>query len=319
MSTSDPQNQIATAKREESDDVFAHPNTLLGDELFDSEDYSAAETHYHQVTLEFPNSGTAWYNLARTYRALGERDEAMIAVQKALLVDKPEPEFYHLVGNLYRDGGLAQQAISAYERALELDETFDAHNNLALSYKDLGKFDLAKGTLEKGLLFQPDDWYLRANLGSILYDLEDYAGAVMQLQKAVTLKRESWEDWSLLAGALRNCKRFDEALSAMNESIRLNPNDAEEYRNLGNIYRDMGDHKRAEHAFLLSLSQDPSLVDSMVLLALTQAETDQIESAEKMLNNALVAAGPEHISEIAGHLDYVRQLGHKGDHSNAAD
>ncbi|MEO1404045.1 MAG: tetratricopeptide repeat protein, partial [Cyanobacteria bacterium J06635_1] len=63
-----------------------------------------------------------------------------------------------MLGNTYNDLKRYDEAISAYEKAIELDpDDATAHYNLGNTYKALKRYDEAISAYEKAIELDPDD------------------------------------------------------------------------------------------------------------------------------------------------------------------
>src|SRR3972149_372199 len=99
-----------------------------------------------------------------------------------------EHELWNELGNLYFLSGQYQQAVHAYRRSIQLDESFGRpYSNLALTYVQQGKYgeaiDLYRRSIE--LLGEAHEKALSWNrLGNVLRHLKDYKQAVLAYQNA---------------------------------------------------------------------------------------------------------------------------------------
>ena len=60
--------------------------------------------------------------------------------------------------------GLWREALSRWERAVQIDPTYAAaHNNLAIGYEHEGELDKARAAYEKALELEPNNTFIRQN------------------------------------------------------------------------------------------------------------------------------------------------------------
>lgn len=66
-----------------------------------------------------------------------------------------------------------------------------------------------------------------------------------------------FDAWNLRGVILRQLKRYPEAVTALEQAIRLNAKNPAPFSNLGNVLMDMGDYARAEQVFTRLVRQSP--------------------------------------------------------------
>jgi len=279
--------------------VLAAGATEVGNDLFDRGEYDAAVAAHRKATTLWPESEEIWYNLARTLREVGDFDEALVAITRAVTLNAENPYILHALGNIYRSRKDFPNAVLAFQRALIVDPEFPAFNNLGLTYKNLNELGFARNAFQKGLKFQPDDPDLHDNLGRVFDELGDPVLAAHHYHQAATLNPDQDYIWSLLAGALRGCKRYQEAITAMREAIRREPDDALNYQDLGNIYREMGRHEEAAQAFQEAIQRGPQLLGPFIQLALSYLELGDPARAQAILENRMEGAETDEREELS--------------------
>jgi len=106
-----------------------------------------------------------------------------------------EPELWNELGNLYFLTGAYEPAISAYSRAIQLEDSFGRpYVNLALAYVQKGNYKQAIELYRLSIALLTDNkekaatWY---KLGNVHRQLKDYSSAVLAYQKADELNPES--------------------------------------------------------------------------------------------------------------------------------
>ena len=79
----------------------SEPSMHKGDFYFRVKDFSRAVEHYRDATQHgLGQIGEAWYRLAKTYQALGRDEEAVEALEEALIVEPSDPRIYFDLGGM---------------------------------------------------------------------------------------------------------------------------------------------------------------------------------------------------------------------------
>ncbi len=177
--------------------------------------------------------------------------------QKAIAVDPKYPDAYirlartHLID--FQAGWVADRAeslkrtVELVQQALKLDDAYPAtYNILGSIHLFLRQHDRAIAYTEKAISLNPNHSLAKAHLAMIL----NYAGqpekAIALLQNAMRLS-PYYPDWFLgeLGRAYFLTGRYDEAIKALKQRLRRNPNSSEAYVLLAAAY---GASSREEEA-----------------------------------------------------------------------
>ncbi len=150
-----------------------------------------------------------------------------LARLETLIPDAYYLDFYR-GRNLYENGQL-EPALAHFQKALELSPEEEdlpyVYSYMGLCYRDLGEYDMALKTLQKGLAEDEERPDIYNTMGVCYFKLEEYARAVKSFERAV----------------------------------ELNPSSAMDYANLGVNHRRLGDDDKAIHFLTLALSLDPEI------------------------------------------------------------
>lgn len=203
---------------------------------------------------------------------------------------KPEPDKnkeaqdWYEKGFWLEKGGNNQEALSAFDKAIELDPQMHmAYINKCLILLSAQKYDEAIEVMNKTLELTPDNinvWYLKASIlrqlgkneealkmfdkvtnldpkNSYMWYQKGYLLRIVgKLEESITVYDKSIEFKPQYVDAfcgkgfsLRQLGRYDEALKAYDKAIEINPEYAEPRFGNGLVLKDMGKYNEALKAF----------------------------------------------------------------------
>jgi tetratricopeptide (TPR) repeat protein len=203
--------------------------------------HDAAVAHLEKAVALFPELGAAHYALARSYRALGRRDDARRALalherygarwpaiddevfaRVAELRSDPRAEMQR--GMRLAERGDIEGAIAAHEAALARDPSLaQAHSNLISLYGRTARWDRAEEHYRRVVA-------LGVNLGDAHYDY----GVLLGLQ-------EKWEP----------------AAAAYRRALAVNPAHAQAHNNLGQLLERQRAFDDAAREYQLAVEREP--------------------------------------------------------------
>lgn len=133
----------------DNDDAEAHVYLAETKRILDWDMDGAAHEFRRAVELD-PKSTPSNYFSAAFWAARGERDEALIYLQRTSTIDPASLWVNNSACELYRYFGLYDDAMKAGERALQLDPAFVyGEPLLAALYREMGRFNEAIALYEK--------------------------------------------------------------------------------------------------------------------------------------------------------------------------
>jgi len=167
------------------DPNYLQAHTNVGVILRERGRLDEAIVHYRAAVKIDPTATNSLFNLSNALRAQSESSaaaqgrsrEQRVAEIVALYQEaiRLKPDYYEAHTNLgvvYKELGRLDDAVAAYQAAILHRPTFtEAHSNLALAYQDLGQLDLAKDALARALELRPKFPEVHSNLVFVLnYD-----------------------------------------------------------------------------------------------------------------------------------------------------
>lgn len=136
--------------------------------------------------------------------ASGHLDEAVRAFELALQQEE-RAATHNRLGVALARLGRTEEALAAFQRAVALDANQpSAWTNLGNAYQELGRLDEAREAYERALDLDPDHPLAHHNLGALLRKLGRYDQAVRHLKQAHRLERLRLREEARRQGAGRN-------------------------------------------------------------------------------------------------------------------
>lgn len=147
---------------------------------------SESVPYLESLTKSAPLNSAVLYNLGICYNELGQYDEAVIRLKRAVQLDPGHAHAWVGIGNAYYRMRKPEQALEAFEKAVELDPNDGyTHRNLGGILIGFKRIDDALVHLRKSLELMPDDPQSIFGLATALEDVgtdeaDEEADAVYQ-------------------------------------------------------------------------------------------------------------------------------------------
>jgi tetratricopeptide (TPR) repeat protein len=216
----------------------------LEQRLLDSPCDSAVHVELARIALDFGESEVAhaWYERAYRDEARGERwvldwvdllcglkrfDAAQSVVSAYCECVPASARGWFALGLTYQLRGQHDLALSAYDRALQLDATVSMlRNNMAASYIQTGAHAKAKVLLEQTLREEPANAFAWTNLAVVLLHDRDPAAAQVAAERACALAPDYLVALQICSNIHKELHEWDRALALIQRGLTLNPGDA---------------------------------------------------------------------------------------------
>lgn len=220
-----------------------------------------------------PNDVNAHRMLGRIYtRQIGDSqehkiDESMLKksieeYKKITELDPKDIDSWLMLGRLQKVAQSSVEAQNAYKKALEIDpDNEDALTGLAMVYADLGDSSAAADLLKKLASKNPTPRSLQA-LAAAYEQMREYSLAAETLKRTLELNPPNAAELKrFMAVDLRRAKQFDAALKVYQDLVTEEPNDAESYLRMSNIYTELREFPKARQAQEKARAIEPNNLD----------------------------------------------------------
>ncbi|MDB5527679.1 MAG: hypothetical protein JWR51_782 [Devosia sp.] len=237
-------------------------------------------------------------------RSVTDPQGAASRARRLALSNGPDAKWaYNLLGDIARNGGDAEGAISEYRAALALDDSFNiARIGLGRALAASGDLPGAAAALDAATARDPSTVALHSARAEVALLAGNRAHALNELLAASEIDPL---DPGLLARAGEQelaIDRRDDAVRHLTEALNLDPGHADALRLLGGSYRADGDLAAAERLFKDWADYDPSSVEAHLALAEILVERDVLDKAAEQYNRVVALASEN--------LDYAMARAH---------
>ncbi|MBM3284516.1 MAG: tetratricopeptide repeat protein [Candidatus Aminicenantes bacterium] len=230
---------------------------------------------------------------AREMGMSGKADEAIQIIKTIIAEDPDISDAYFALGNIYFKQRNFEEAIAAFEQALERkpDDSFCVIN-IANSYQMMGQPAEAErfviDYLKKGF----SDSQLYYLLGTLNYNQKKYDEAIKYYSECLSLNADSAASHNALAAIYILREDLERAQEHIDEAMALNPTLTNLNYNLAQILEKRGEIRKAMDAYLRELEHSPAHFKASFNLSRLYRQTGDVDSEEHYLEQT-IAAAPE--------------------------
>jgi tetratricopeptide (TPR) repeat protein len=271
---------------------------LLGVVSFQRGLYQQAAELIESAIGRSPGRADYFGNYGLALAALGKKEEAIAAYQRALSIKANYPEALNNLGLVLAASSRSGEAIDVYRRAIACSPGyFEAHNNLGSALSRAGKPELAVESFRKALELNPSFAESYSNLGTALIEQKKFDEAIEIFERAIQLPTRRAHSYFGLGNAWRAKEKYAEALAAYRESLSLEPDRAEVLTNLAEVLTLEGKKAEAIVYFEKAVELHPQLPELLCNLANAYGKNREYEKAMAISKKAL-AIRPDFVDAL---------------------
>lgn len=249
-------------------------------------------------TIAKPRDADAAFQLqSRIYTQIGARRPAFaLQPATALVAARPsDAQARMALGIAQLGAGKAEEALKSFDEAIKLDGKLPMlRANRALALVALKKTSEAETELAAAVSDAPND------PRPVVALAEFYLANEKTLDKALTYARKASNMASnsaaaqLLVGKVeKSRKKYQEAVSAIGEAVKMAPEWGEAWYALGATYEEGGDKANAEKAYRKLVEKQPTNPDSLFTLASFLGDTGKKDEALEMITKIKALSPPK--------------------------
>ncbi len=232
--------------------------------------YAEAGGHLARAMELSPAGGEALLELVALRFAEGRSAEGRELLRRARTLGGGDPSVLHRAAESLRRDGQVEQAIAAYEEALDIDPGYaPALAGLGSAMHGLDRHQEAVELLDRALSLAPDlpeAAALNRVLGQSLLEAGRAAEAERRFELAVELTPPDPQALDHLALIRFQAGRHEEALELYRRRLEVGEDGAITHANMGVALYYLKRYEEAERSVLLALERDPELPVARALL-----------------------------------------------------
>ena len=176
-----------------------------------------------------------WLDEGNTLHNSGHYEEALVAYERALQLDPHYADAYDARGDACSSLNRYQEAFDAFNRAIQLNPTYaHAYEGKGHILYNRQRYQEALVAFERALQLDSSSVSAYNGKGDALYYLNRYQEALLAFERTIQLDPTYVSAFDGKSCTLCQLKRYDEALVAAEQAIRLDPASSSAYSGKGN-------------------------------------------------------------------------------------
>ena len=240
---------------------------------------SEAEANLRQAIGLHPGDWSAYNELGNYLYRQGRYLEAAQQYQYVVGLNYTNSDAHSNLGTSYMMAGELTTALSAFEKALEIDERANTHTNLGLLHYYLGQLEASVQHHEMAVAIEPGDYLARSNLGDALWIAGD---------------RDAAQD------------AYDTALVLASDVFAVNPNDPFTMMDLAWLHAMLGDAGEARELMARASALAPDDPYTHYYDGLVRYRSGDSDGAIAALGVAVDSGYPAALLAAEPHLESLR-------------
>ena len=230
--------------------------------------YEEAVKIYSDVLLKNPSDPQVYYLLGASKKGLGKSQEALLAFQKAVELDEKHQQAWEQIGDLLMNRMDYRGAENAFLKSSALNPASGpSWEGLAQTYLYQQKATEAEKAYEKLLELEPQNLPAIYNLGVIQHQSNKNDAAKESFKKVISLNPNYAEAYNNLGGIYLIEGQVDQSIQENEKAVQLKPGLATAHYSLFTAYELKKNYTRAvEHLkqyIQITGDDDPALIKKL--------------------------------------------------------
>lgn len=223
----------------------------------------AKSLEIHQALIDSnPYHEAAWFNIAQAYIGMENIEEAISSLEFVLAINEGHDAAAILCADLYMETKEYEKALTLYHSALELNlPNRDVFLRLANGYTMVNNIEEAKVFYRRCIEVDPRNDEAFFGLGCCLLAEEKYEECISPLEKSVRLNRQNIDYSTTLIEAYKELSEWELAVSLLEDVVKDNADNPRLMLDLAILYYDASNVKVAIEWLEQCLEKYPNEAD----------------------------------------------------------
>jgi tetratricopeptide (TPR) repeat protein len=185
-----------------------------GIDLYSQKNYEKASVEFQRAINLNPNSDyavDATKYLAQSYLRLNQTDKAVKAYQDTIKRNRDSDSLYIELGNLLYSENRFDEAVNAYQAAVNIDPNSTNQYSLGQGQLQMGNTNAAKEAFRSVIRLEPQNSYGYLGLGKAYAKDGDYKRAIEQYEIAITKQSDNYDVYLDMGYAYADMGEMDKA------------------------------------------------------------------------------------------------------------
>ncbi len=268
----------------------------------------AALSLIHAAAKENPSVFRFQFGLGETLTALARWPEAAAAFRRALELENSADAHFAL-GNALAAMGDHAAAVACFESARSIQPDFaDAFLHLGNAWQSLHDLPRAATAYERALSLRPGSAATLSNLGVVLHAQKNESRAMLCLRAAVDAEPNVAAYAINLAAALSDARQFAEAAAVLHRATQIDPANGQAAFNLGVALQGLGKSAEAIQQYRSAIALIPGHADAMNNLGTLHKERGEFALSMEAFESA-IRIRPDFVAAMNNAACLLRTLG----------
>jgi len=204
--------------------------------------------------------GCFFNNLGNSYTDVGNNEQALIALERAVEINPSLAESHTNLGNVYMKYKQLEDAMYQYQLALRINpNNAISHHNMANAYQERGWFNNAVDEYSQALELDPDFTDTYFSLAVAYAKKEMFKRAISYLREAIVLEPKNSKCYNHLGDVYRQAEDYDKSIKNYKKVLKIKPKSAGAHFGMALCYNKMGQTKKEIAEYKKALDIEPDM------------------------------------------------------------
>ena len=238
-----------------------------GDDLFQRQRYQEAVVAYDRVLQAKPQEDVAWFKRGMALENLKHFDDAIASYDRVVQLHPDDYLAWYKQGNVFIQLQRYEEALASFEQVVQLQpDNYWAWLDRGKTLEQLQQPDEAIASYDRAVQLKPDFQLAVESRKQVLsqlrrvdtlYHLQHYDEALSACDHTLALNPEDSLTWFMRGMALENLHRYDEAVLAYDRVVDIQPDDHVVWFKRGNVMEKLHRYEEAVASYYRVVQLQP--------------------------------------------------------------